>query len=106
MKSKGIAYILWILGGLLGFHKFYLEKIGMGLLYLFTAGILGIGTLIDLFTLGNQVDIYNLKIKQGESISGNEKFKIQKIQDNTRDFAFFAGLSGLVIVIVLLFIIF
>ena len=32
----------------------------MGLLYFFTAGIFGIGWFIDLFTLGSQVDQYNL----------------------------------------------
>lgn len=60
MKQKGTAYILWIFLGLLGFHKFYLGKIGWGILYLFTLGIFGIGWLIDLFTLGNQVDVYNM----------------------------------------------
>ena len=31
----------------------------MGILYLFTAGFFGIGLLIDLFTLGGEVDTYN-----------------------------------------------
>lgn len=60
MKSKGTAYILWFFLGAFGFHKFYLGKIGWGILYLFTLGIFGIGWLIDLFTLGNQVDVYNM----------------------------------------------
>lgn len=60
MKSKGIAYVLLLLLGLLGIHKFYLGKIGMGILYLFTLGFGGIGWLIDLFTLGTQVENYNL----------------------------------------------
>ena len=59
MKSKGVAYVLWLLFGLIGAHKFYIGKIGMGVLYLCTGGILGIGWLIDLFTLGHQVDIAN-----------------------------------------------
>ena len=33
--------------GWLGAHKFYAGKIGMGLLYLFTFGLLGIGWLVD-----------------------------------------------------------
>lgn len=59
MKSKGVAYLLWFFLGLIGIHKFYLGKIGMGILYLLTGGIFGIGWFIDLFTLGNQVDIAN-----------------------------------------------
>ena len=32
-------------------HKFYEEKIGIGILYLFTGGIFGIGYIIDIITL-------------------------------------------------------
>ncbi|TGK20291.1 NINE protein [Leptospira fluminis] len=63
MKSKGTAYVFWILGlfGILGLHRFYLGKIGTGLIWLFTGGVFSIGALIDLFTLGGQVDAYNTK---------------------------------------------
>ncbi|GHT50451.1 hypothetical protein FACS1894102_5990 [Spirochaetia bacterium] len=59
IKSKGVAYLLWFFLGILGAHRFYLEKIGTGVLYIFTLGVFGIGWLIDLFTLSGQVDIYN-----------------------------------------------
>ncbi|MBQ0114092.1 MAG: TM2 domain-containing protein [Bacteroidales bacterium] len=61
MKSKGTAYLLWCcsLLFLCGLHRFYLGKWGTGLLWLFTFGLLGLGTLIDLFTLGSKVDVYN-----------------------------------------------
>ncbi|MDR1215094.1 MAG: TM2 domain-containing protein [Treponema sp.] len=59
IKSKGVAYILWFFLGIFGAHRFYLEKIGTGILYLCTGGVFGIGWLIDLFTLGGQVDVYN-----------------------------------------------
>ena len=59
MKSKGVAYLLWLFLGLIGVHKFYIGKVGMGVLYLFTGGLFGIGWFIDLFTLGNQVDLAN-----------------------------------------------
>lgn len=65
MKSKGIAYLLWLVGffGCLGLHRFYLEKIGTGLLWLFTGGLFGFGALFDLFTLGGKVEQYNTNIE-------------------------------------------
>jgi TM2 domain-containing membrane protein YozV len=59
MKSKTTAYLLWLFLGFLGAHKFYLDKVGTGVLYFFTFGLFGIGWIIDFFTLGNQVDAYN-----------------------------------------------
>jgi TM2 domain-containing membrane protein YozV len=59
MKSKSTAYILWFFLGFFGAHKFYLGKIGMGILYFFTLGLFGVGWLIDAFTLSSQVDLYN-----------------------------------------------
>lgn len=63
MKSKGTAYLLWLISifGWLGFHHFYLGKIFKGLIWIFTGGVFGIGSLIDLFTLGGQVENYNTK---------------------------------------------
>jgi TM2 domain-containing membrane protein YozV len=58
-RSKTVAYLLLIFLGIFGAHRFYLEKIGTGILYIFTGGILGIGILVDLFTLSRQVDVYN-----------------------------------------------
>lgn len=60
MKSKGVAYLLWLFLGLFGVHCFYLGKVGKGILYLCTAGVFGVGWLIDLFTLSGQVDVYNI----------------------------------------------
>ncbi|MDD4848406.1 MAG: NINE protein [Bacteroidales bacterium] len=62
MKSKGVAYLLWFIGffGTLGLHRFYLGKIGTGILWICTFGLLGVGAFIDLFTLGGKVDTYNL----------------------------------------------
>lgn len=61
MKSKLIAYLLWIFGGLgtLGLHRFYLHKIGTGFIWLLTGGVLWVGTLINLIALDDQVDAYN-----------------------------------------------
>jgi TM2 domain-containing membrane protein YozV len=54
-KSVGTAYVLWFFLGALGVHQFYLGKTVRGVTYLFTLGWLGIGLLIDLFTLPSQV---------------------------------------------------
>lgn len=61
MKSKGMAYLLWFISifGWLGFQHFYLGKIGKGIIWIFTGGVFGVGSLIDLFTLGGSVDNYN-----------------------------------------------
>lgn len=48
-KNKWVSFIL-CLSTVCG-HKFYEGKIGMGILYLFTAGLFGIGWIIDLITL-------------------------------------------------------
>ena len=46
-KSRGIAILLCIFVGGLGIHRFYVGKIGTGILWLLTGGIFGIGALID-----------------------------------------------------------
>jgi TM2 domain-containing membrane protein YozV len=60
-KSTGVAY-LWLLlsvVGLCGIQHFYLGKTGRGLLWLFTFGLLGVGVLVDLFTLPSQTRTVN-----------------------------------------------
>lgn len=50
-KNKWVALMLCIFLGLFGGHKFYEEKIGMGIIYLFTAGLFGIGWILDIIAL-------------------------------------------------------
>ena len=50
-KKKFIALLLCIFGGYLGLHLFYVGRIGKGILYIFTAGLCGIGWLIDIFMI-------------------------------------------------------
>lgn len=65
MKNKTTALILCLLGfvGLGGLHRFYLGHIGMGILYFCTGGLCGIGTIIDLLSLDNMVNMSNLLYK-------------------------------------------
>ena len=50
-KNKWVAFLLCLFLGGIGAHKFYEGKVGMGILYLFTLGLLGIGALIDLIVI-------------------------------------------------------
>lgn len=50
-KNKWVALLLCFFLGYLGAHKFYEGKIGMGILYLFTLGLFGIGVLVDFIRL-------------------------------------------------------
>lgn len=51
LRNRWVAFFLCLFFGVLGFHKFYEGKIGMGILYIFTGGLFVIGWLVDLFTL-------------------------------------------------------
>lgn len=50
-KNKWVALLLCIFLGGFGGHKFYEGKIGMGILYLFTLGLCGIGVIVDFIML-------------------------------------------------------
>lgn len=47
MKSKTTATLLCFFLGGFGAHWFYLGKMGLGILWLLTAGLCGIGTLVN-----------------------------------------------------------
>lgn len=51
MRNKWTAFFLCLFLGGIGAHKFYEGKTGMGILYLFTAGLFAIGWIIDLIAL-------------------------------------------------------
>ncbi|MBA7469334.1 hypothetical protein ES707_04601 [subsurface metagenome] len=50
-KQKKVALLLCIFFGPFGFHQFYVCRIGMGVLYLFTLGIFGIGWINDIINI-------------------------------------------------------
>ena len=48
--SKRIGYLTWIFG-FMGAHRFYFGKQITGVIWFFTAGLFGIGWIIDLFLI-------------------------------------------------------
>lgn len=50
-RNKWVAFFLCLFLGFLGAHKFYEGRTGMGVLYLFTFGLFGIGWIVDLISL-------------------------------------------------------
>ncbi len=72
MKSLLLSYLLWLVGGLLGLHKFYLGRPFMGLLYFFTGGLFLIGWIVDFFTLPRQVRVTNLLRQDQTGTLGGE----------------------------------
>lgn len=56
-----IAWILLTFLGFFGIHRMYMRKWVTGILYLLTAGFLGIGVIYDFWTLNNQITLINAK---------------------------------------------
>ena len=54
-----VAWILLFLGGVFGFHRFYMGDLFWGLLYLVTGGLFLLGILYDTFTLNDQISRRN-----------------------------------------------
>lgn len=65
-KSKTTALLLCIFLGAFGIHRFYVGKIGTGLLYMFTGGLCGIGWIVDIILIatGNFKDNFDLPLRQ------------------------------------------
>ena len=64
-KSKTTALLLCIFLGGLGVHRFYVGKIGTGIVWLLTGGVLGIGWLIDIIMIA----VGKFKDKQGNILA-------------------------------------
>lgn len=64
-KSKGTAALLCFFLGNLGVHRFYVGKVGTGIVMLLTLGCVGVWTLIDFIIIlcGNFKDKYGLTLK-------------------------------------------
>lgn len=64
-KNKITALILCVLFGLFGVHRFYVGKIGTGLLYLCTGGLFLIGYVVDIILIitGKFKDKFGLELR-------------------------------------------
>jgi len=63
-KDPQTILLLTLIGflGISGVHRFVLDQIGMGLLYLFTGGLCLIGTIVDLVNNKSLSFVYNSKV--------------------------------------------
>lgn len=61
--NYSVAWLLLMFLGFFGIHRFYLGKWATGIIYLLTAGLLGIGWLYDLCTLNQQISELNIKAR-------------------------------------------
>lgn len=66
-KNAWVYFFLMHFLGVLGVHKFYLNKTTSGIIYIFTAGLFTIGLIIDYFSiiLGKTIMDNEGKILQG-----------------------------------------
>ncbi|MBH8573307.1 TM2 domain-containing protein [Nostocaceae cyanobacterium CENA369] len=66
-----VSYILCAVGfmGIGGLHRLYNGKIGTGLLWLCTGGLLYVGQFVDLFLVSNMVDDYELNLRAKAGLS-------------------------------------
>lgn len=64
-KSRLVDFLLCWFIGFVGAHKFYEGKTGMGILYIFTGGLFGVGMLVDWFV----ILLGKAKDKEGNQIS-------------------------------------
>lgn len=64
-KERMIALLLCIFLGGMGVHRFYVGKIGTGIIWLLTFGCFGIGVLVDIITIatGSFCDSDDLPLK-------------------------------------------
>ena len=54
-----MAWVLLTFLGLLGIHRMYMGKWLIGIVYLLTGGIFGLGYLYDFWTLNDQITVIN-----------------------------------------------
>ena len=56
-----VAWLLLTFLGIFGAHRFYMGKIGTGLIYLLSLGLCGIGIIYDFWTLNEQISAWHFR---------------------------------------------
>jgi TM2 domain-containing membrane protein YozV len=64
-KNKITALLLCIFLGGLGVHRFYVGKVGTGIVWLLTGGVFGIGWIVDIVMIA----VGKFKDKQGNILA-------------------------------------
>ncbi len=75
-KSSLVAYILWFFFGLLGVHRFYLNKPGTGIIYLLTIGLFGLGWILDLCLIPSMVEEENKRVERSINVHNVHTYEI------------------------------
>ena len=83
-KSTGMAYLLLVLAGVFGVHRFYLNKPLTGILFLLTFGFGGFGILLDLLLIPSMVEAINGKVEGKPTKTMEEKVKETEAKLNAK----------------------
>lgn len=69
-KDATVTLLLAAAGflGIGGIHRFYLDQVGMGILYLLTGGLCLIGTIVDMFNHSTLTLEYNKRKSQDAAV--------------------------------------
>ncbi|MFN5332607.1 MAG: TM2 domain-containing protein [Bacteroidota bacterium] len=83
-KDPQMVLILTLLGffGFAGLQRFILDQIGLGILYLITAGLCFIGTIVDLVNYKSLAYEYNIKVAHGTLNMLNNNFSEKGSNEN------------------------
>ena len=67
-KRAGLAYALWLFLGLLGVHRFYLDRVWSGAAMLLTGGGVGVWWIVDGILLRDMVARYNVSQRSRQKL--------------------------------------
>lgn len=83
-KDPQMVLILTLLGffGFAGLQRFILDQIGLGILYLITAGLCFIGTIVDLVNYKSLAYEYNIKVAHETLNMLNNNFSEKGSKEN------------------------